>query len=71
MATFLRTNGSTTTGEALMEPDVNITNVGQTYSIAAGTMYHRKGYYGPVFLPTPTSSIMATAENTVVVNEHS
>lgn len=54
-----------------MEPDVNITNVGQTYSIAAGTMYHRKGYYGPVSLPTPTSSIMATAENTVVVNEHS
>jgi len=49
-----------------------VTNLGQTYSIAAGTMYHRTGYYEPVLLHNPTSNLSgATAENTVVVNEHS
>lgn len=50
-----------------------VSNLGQTYSIAAGTMYHRAGYYRPALLHNPNSmaSNTATAENTVVVNEHS
>ena len=44
------------------------TNVGQTYTIPAGSASLRVGYYGPRVLPTLTSSgIRPTPENTVIV----
>ena len=51
--------------------NTSVTNLGQTYSIAAGTMYHRAGYYVPALLQNPNSSLTgATADITAVVNEH-
>ena len=45
-----------------------VTNVGQTYTIPAGSASLRVGYYGPRVLPTLTSSgIRPTPENTVIV----
>ena len=45
-----------------------VTNVGQTYTIPAGSASLRVGYYGPRVLPTLTGSIIrATPENTVIV----
>ena len=50
---------------------VNVTNLGQTYSIAVGTMHHRTGYYVPALLQNPSASLTgATADITAVVNEH-
>ena len=44
------------------------TNVGQTYTIPAGSSSLRVGYYGPTVLPTLTgTSIRPTPENTVIV----
>ena len=44
------------------------TNVGQTYTIPAGSASLRVGYYGPTVLPTLTgTSIRPTPENTVIV----
>ena len=44
------------------------TNVGQTYTIPAGSASLRVGYYGPRVLPTLTgTAIRATPENTVIV----
>ena len=44
------------------------TNVGQTYTIPAGSASLRVGYYGPRVLPTITgSTIRPTPENTVIV----
>ena len=45
----------------------NRTNVGQTYTILAGSASLRVGYYGTELLPTPTTSIRPTPENTVIV----
>ena len=45
----------------------NRTNVGQTYTISAGSASLRVGYYGPELLPTAQSSIDPTPENTVIV----
>ena len=44
------------------------TNVGQTYTIPAGSTSLRVGYYGPIVQPTLTSTpIRPTPENTVIV----
>ena len=44
------------------------TNVGQTYTIPAGSASLRVGYYGPRVNPTLTSTpTRATPENTVIV----
>ena len=44
------------------------TNVGQTYTIPAGSASLRVGYYGPTVLPTLTGTpIRPTPENTVIV----
>ena len=51
-------------------PDDNIprTNVGQTYTIPAGSASLRVGYYGPRVGPTLTGDpIQPTPENTVIV----
>ena len=47
-----------------------VTNVGQTYSIAPGTVYHQTGYYAPVVLAGISSPVTPRTENTVVVGEH-
>ena len=45
-----------------------VTNVGQTYTIPAGSASLRVGYYGPRVLPTLTgTAIRPTPENTVIV----
>ena len=45
-----------------------ITNVGQTYTIPAGSASLRVGYYGPIVNPTLTGTpIRPTPENTVIV----
>ena len=45
-----------------------VTNVGQTYTIPAGSASLRVGYYGPTVVPTLTSTLVrATPENTVIV----
>ena len=45
----------------------NRTNLGQTYTIPAGSAAHRLGYYGLSFLPTQITAISPTPENTVIV----
>ena len=60
-----------TTGTTLMPPDVAITNLGQTYTIAPGSSHHQKGYFEPFLLPASNTFIMPTVENTVVVDDHS
>ena len=45
-----------------------VTNVGQTYTIPAGSTSLRVGYYGPIVNPILTGTpIRPTAENTVIV----
>ena len=45
-----------------------VTNVGQTYTIPAGSASLRVGYYGPRVSPILTSSLIRpTPENTVIV----
>ena len=52
---------------ALFTP-ATVTNVGQTYTIPAGSASLRVGYYGPRVLPTLTGTpIRPTPENTVIV----
>ena len=44
------------------------TNVGQTYTIPAGSASLRVGYYGPRIVPTLTGNVIRpTPENTVIV----
>ena len=45
----------------------NRTNVGQTYTIPAGSASHRVGYYGPFVFPTAFTTVRSTPENTVTV----
>jgi len=53
---------------SLFTSDIQRTNVGQTYTIPAGSASLRVGYYGPRVLPTITgSTIRPTPENTVIV----
>ena len=44
-----------------------VTNVGQTYSIPAGSASLRGGYYGPRVLPLTGTTLRPTPENTVIV----
>ena len=53
---------------SLFTSDIPRTNVGQTYTIPAGSASLRVGYYGPRVLPTLTgTAIRPTPENTVTV----
>ena len=55
------------TGGTSLFTSANRTNVGQTYTIPAGSASLRVGYYGPTLYPTPTTSIRPTPKNTVIV----
>ena len=55
------------TGSTSLFTSANRTNVGQTYTIPAGSASHRAGYYGPYILPTAITTIRPTPENTVIV----
>ena len=44
-----------------------VTNVGQTYTIPAGSASLRVGYYGPYISPTALTTVRPTLENTVIV----
>ena len=59
-ATFL-------TGSDSLFTNATRTNVGQTYTIPAGSVSHRVGYYGPQLLQTALTTIRPTPENTVIV----
>ena len=55
-------------GIASLFTPATVTNVGQTYTIPAGSASLSVGYYGPSVLPTLTgTSIRPTPENTVIV----
>ena len=43
------------------------TNVGQTYTIPAGSASLRVGYYGPYLLPMQVNSVRPTPANVVIV----
>ena len=45
----------------------NRTNVGQTYTISAGSASLRVGYYGPLLYPTLFTIVQPTLENAVIV----
>ena len=56
------------TGRISLFNSATRTNVGQTYTIPAGSASLRVGYYGPRVGPTLTGTgIRATPENTVIV----
>ena len=56
------------TGSISLFTLATVTNVGQTYTIPAGSASLRVGYYGPRVLPTLTGTpIRPTPENTVIV----
>ena len=56
------------TGIISLFTPATVTNVGQTYTIPAGSASLRVGYYGPRILSTLTgTSIRGTPENTVIV----
>ena len=58
------TDGTT----SLFDDSIPRSNVGQTYTIPAGSAFLEEGYYGPRVLPTQTDTpIQATPENTVIV----
>ena len=56
------------TGRNSLFSSVNRTNVGQTYTIPAGSASLRVGYYGPYISPTAMTTIEPTPENTVIVS---
>ena len=56
------------TGASSLFTPATRTNVGQTYTIPAGSASLRVGYYGPIVQPTLTGTpIRPTPENTVIV----
>ena len=56
------------TGRISLFSSATITNVGQTFTIPAGSVSLRVGYYGPRVLPTLTGNLIRpTPENTVIV----
>ena len=59
------------TGRSSLFSAANRTNVGQTYTIPAGSASLRVGYYGPDLLPTAVSVINPTPKNTVIVGSFS
>ena len=55
------------TGRASLFTSATRTNVGQTYTIPAGSAFLRVGYYGPLLIPTAFTTVQPTPENTVIV----
>ena len=56
------------TGAFSLFTPATVTNIGQTYTIPAGSASLRVGYYGPRVLLTPVDlPILPTEENTVIV----
>ena len=55
------------TGLNSLFTSANRTNVGQTYTISAGSASLRVGYYGPYILPERETTLNPTPENTVIV----
>ena len=56
------------TGASSLFTPAMVTNVGQTYTIPAGSASLRVGYYGPAVYPRLTSrTLRPTPENTVIV----
>ena len=55
------------TGRTSLFPAATRTNIGQTYTISAGSNALRVGYYGPYILPTQRTTILPTPDNTVIV----
>ena len=55
------------TGRTSLFTFANRSNVGQTYTISAGSASLRVGYYGPLLYPTPITIVQPTLENTVIV----
>ena len=55
------------TGGTSLFTSANRTNVGQAYTIPAGSASRRVGYYGPYLFPTAFTAIRPTPENTVIV----
>ena len=56
------------TGTTSLFTPATVTNVGQTYTIPAGSASLRVGYYGPRVSPTLTGTLIRpTPENTVIV----
>ena len=55
------------TGHTSLFTTATRTNVGQTYTIPAGSDSLKVGYYGPDVLPTAHSNFDPTPENTVIV----
>ena len=55
-------------GSTELFPLATRTNVGQTFTISAGSASLKLGYYGPRVLPTLTGTLVRpTPENTVIV----
>ena len=55
------------TGSDSLYLNATKTNVGQTYTIPAGSASLQVGYYGPRILPTMLTVLGPTPENTVIV----
>ena len=55
------------TGRTSLFTTATRTNVGQTYTIPAGSDSLKVGYYGPKTLPTPMTTLQPTPDNTVIV----
>ena len=55
------------TGQNSLFSSANRTNVGQTYTISAGSASLRVGYYGPLLIPTRVTIVPPTPENAVIV----
>ena len=55
------------TGATSLFTSATRTNVGQTYTIPAGSASLRVGYYGPFVFSTITTTVRSTPENTVIV----
>ena len=56
------------TGSVTLFSSANRTNVGQTFTISAGSASLRAGYYGPYIALTPVTTIPPTPVNTVIVS---
>ena len=54
-------------GTTSLFTSANRTNVGQTYTIPAGSASLRVGYYGPLLISTAITNLRPTPDNTVIV----
>ena len=55
------------TGHTSLFTPALVTNVGQTFTIPAGSASHRVWYYGPYILPIVFTSTLPSPENRVIV----